>query len=156
MPFQLYELPKTDKTVMRKIKIIIIDDHLMTLQMMEKWLSGDGYEVISFSEPIRCPFSEKNTDECIKENKCADIYLTDFEMPTINGLELLEKQSQIGCKLDIRNKAVISGSVDEEMSKQIVKLGYTFFSKPIELPELSDWLMECKKRIDLSQPLSRV
>ena len=141
---------------MRKIRIIIIDDHIMTLQMMEKWLSMKGYEVIPFSEPIRCPFSEKNTDKCIKENKCADIYLTDFEMPHTNGLELLQRQSEIGCKLDIRNKAIISGSVDEEMKLQITKLGYTFFNKPIELSELSEWLKECEKRIDLSLPLSRV
>ncbi len=77
MTLQLYELPQSDKTVMRKIRIIIIDDNIMTLQLMEKWLSKKGYEVVTFSEPICCSFSEKNTDECIKENKCADIYLTD-------------------------------------------------------------------------------
>jgi DNA-binding NtrC family response regulator len=141
---------------MRKNKIIFVDDDSMTLELMGKWLSMRGYEVILFSEPILCPCNEKTTDKCIKEENCADIFLTDFKMPEINGLELLEKQSQIGCKLDIRNKAVISGSVDEELKLQITKLGYTFFNKPIELSELLDWLKECEKRIDLSLPLSRV
>jgi DNA-binding NtrC family response regulator len=116
----------------------------------------DGYEVISFSEPVLCPYNEKITDKCNKENKCADVFLTDFEMPQTNGLELLEKQSQIGCKLDKRNKAVISGSVDDEIKSKIRKLGYTFFDKPIELSELSNWLKECEKRIDFTQTLSKV
>ena len=141
---------------MRKIRIIVVDDHVMTVQMMETWLSREGYEVVPFSEPVRCPFSEEDSNECIKKSNCADIYLTDFEMPKINGLELLEKQSQIGCKLNIKNKAVISGAVDHELKVKIEKAGYTFFDKPIELTELSDWLKECEKRIDLSQSLSRV
>jgi DNA-binding NtrC family response regulator len=141
---------------MRKIRIILIDDHIMTLQSLGKWLSIGGYEVIPFSEPILCPYNEKITYKCIKANECTDIFLTDFEMPKINGLELLQKQSEISCKLDIKNKAVISGAVDEEIKLQIRKLGYKFFSKPIELSELSDWLKECEKRIDLSEPLSRV
>jgi len=156
IPSQLYKVPLSDETVMRKIRIIIIDDHITTLQSLGKWLSMEGYEVIKFSEPVLCPYTEKITDKCVKEYKCADIFLTDFEMPHVNGLELLQKQFQIGCKLDKNNKAVISGSVDEEVKSQIRKLGYSFFDKPIELPALSDWLNECKKRIDLSQPLSRV
>ncbi len=141
---------------MRKTKIIIVDDHITTLKMMEKWLSMQRYEVIPFNKPILCPYNETITDQCMKEENCADIFLTDFEMPETNGLELLEKQFQIGCKLDKKNKAVISGAVDEEMISQITKLGYKFFSKPIELSELSDWLKECEKRIDISLQLSNI
>lgn len=134
----------------------MIDDHITTLEMMEKWLSRNGYEVMPFNKPIRCPFSEPDSEQCIKENRCADIYLSDFDMPSQNGLELLQKQTRIGCKIDTRNKAIISGSVDDELKMQIRKLGYKFFDKPIELSELSDWLKECEKRVDLSQSLSMI
>ena len=141
---------------MRKIRIIVVDDHKQTLDMMERWLSRDGNEVIPFNEPMRCPLNAEDTNECFKETKCADIYLTDFEMPKINGLELLKRQAEIGCKLDIRNKAVISGSMDDELKSKVRKMGYRFFDKPIDLSEVKAWLKECEKRLDLSEQLSRV
>jgi hypothetical protein len=72
----------------------------------------------------------------------------------MNGIELLQKQSQRGCKLDKRNKSIISGYIDEDTNKEIQKLNYSLFDKPIELSELSCWLSECNKRIDLSIPLA--
>ena len=136
---------------MRKIRIIIFDDDVVTLRLLKILLTDRNYEVLSFNEPIICPIYEKNTGNCTKDNQCADIIITDFEMPKMNGSELLQKQSERGCKVDIRNKAIISGNIDNE--NVIKKLGYAFFKKPIELSELIEWLNECEKRVDLSLPL---
>jgi DNA-binding NtrC family response regulator len=138
---------------MRKIRIIIFDDDVVILHSLEKWLSKKDYEVLTFNEPQICPIYEKKTDNCIKGNLCADIILTDFKMPKMNGIELLQKQSQKGCKLNIRNKAIISGTMENETIKLIDKIGCSFFKKPIELSELADWINECERRIDLSLPL---
>jgi DNA-binding NtrC family response regulator len=139
---------------MRKLRIVIIDDDVLILHSLSRWLSKKGYEVLTFNEPQICPLDEKKTDNCIKENLCADIFITDCQMPKINGVELLQKQSQRGCKLSIRNKAIISGSTDDEVGRSIEKLGCSFFKKPIELSELHDWLNKCEKRINLSLPLA--
>jgi CheY-like chemotaxis protein len=138
---------------MRKPRAIIFDDHETTLLALKKWMSKRGYEVIAFNEPIICPIYEKKTESCIKENQCADIIITDFKMPRMNGIELLQYQSQRGCTLDIKNKAIISAYMDDENKKAIKKIGCIFFEKPLELSELSDWLSECEKRIDLLLPL---
>lgn len=138
---------------MRKFRIIIFDDDILILNSLKKWLSIKGYEVLSINEPHVCPLDEKKTGKCTEDNPCADVIITDYQMPLINGVELLQKQSLRGCTLDIRNIAIISGTMDNENVKLIKESGYSFFKKPIELSDLSNWLDECQKRVDLSQPL---
>jgi DNA-binding NtrC family response regulator len=138
---------------MRKIRIIIIDDDVVMLKWLSRWLSKKGYEVLTFNEPQICPLDKKITGNCNEENPCADIITTDYQMPELNGVELLQKQSQRDCKLTIRNKAIISGSMDDKNKKLFKGLGCSLFKKPVKLSELSDWLKECEERIDLSQPL---
>jgi len=139
---------------MRQRRIIIFDDDVIMLRTLDECLSSMGYEVLSFNEPVICPIYSRDSNDCTTENLCADIILTDYNMPKMNGIELLQKQSQRGCKLDKRNKSIISGYIDEDTNKEIQKLNYSLFDKPIELSELSCWLSECNKRIDLSIPLA--
>ena len=138
---------------MRKLKILIIDDEPMVLDSLNIWLSKRGYEVQTFIEPTVCSIYEKKTDDCSKENRCADIIITDYKMPRMNGIELLQYQSQRGCTLDIRNKVVITGYMDDEIKKVIEDMGCSFFEKPLELSLILDWINECEKHIDLSLPL---
>jgi len=137
----------------RKARIIIYDDDVQILNSFKKWLSQTGYDVVILNEPKICPIYSENSDNCTTEKLCADIILTDFNMPEMNGLDLLQKQSQRGCKLDKRNKAILSGYIEEDYKKEIQKSRYSLFSKPVELSELSFWLSECNKRVDVSIPL---
>ena len=138
---------------MRKLRVIIFDDEAIVLNMLKRWLSKKGYEVITFDEPTVCPILEKKTKDCMKENQCADIIITDFKMPRMNGIELLQHQSQRGCWIDISNKAIITAYMDNEVENAIEKLGCSFFEKPFQLSEISDWINDCEKSIDLSLPL---
>jgi YesN/AraC family two-component response regulator len=98
-----------------------------------------------------CPLYEKQTEQCDMAYPCADIVITDFEMPKMNGIELILRQAERGCMVNIKNKAVISGNLDEENRSKIAALGIAFFHKPMNFDELIDWLDACDKRIDLSQ-----
>jgi hypothetical protein len=69
---------------------------------------------------------------------------------------LLLKQAQRGCRVDVRNKAVMSGNLDEENQKKIKGLGHAFFSKPFKFPEFIAWIEDCETRIDLSKPVGIV
>ena len=77
-------------------------------------------------------------------------------MPHMTGVELLQAQSQRGCKLDNKNKAVLSGYVDQKSAKKIKELGCFIIQKPARIDEIAKWVDECEKRFDLSVSLEKL
>ena len=138
---------------MRKRRAVVIDDEEIIVHVLKDFLSTRSYEVLSYTRPVVCPMLDKKGNLCNTDYPCADVIITDFTLPGMNGLELLQEQLTHGCKLTRENKAVMSGYIDEEGHKQIKRLGYAFIGKPIEFSQLSAWLDECEKRVDLSEPL---
>jgi len=138
---------------MRKPRVLIFDDHAGIVRALEEFFTSRGYEVFSFTEPVGCPLYGGCEDCCNELLPCADIVITDFRMPRMTGIELLQRQAQRGCKLDIRNKAVMSASMHAEKEKAITDSGCAFLHKAALVPELLDWLSEREKHFDLSRPL---
>lgn len=141
---------------MRKPRIIVFDDDVVIVNMLENILVARGYDVLSYTEPVVCPLYERSADSCAKLEPCADVIITDFKMPIMNGLEMLQRQTQRGCKLDIRNKIIMSGHLTENDHQIIKDLECLFLQKPFTKAELSALLSECEKRFDLSQSLSHL
>lgn len=138
---------------MRKRRAVVIDDEEIIADLLKDIFTTRKYEVISYTKPIVCPLRNEKEGLCKTRYPCADVIITDFKMPLMNGLELLQEQSRHGCKLKRENKAVMSGFLDKESYRKIKQLGYEFIQKPIDCSKLSAWLDECEKRVDLSQPL---
>jgi DNA-binding NtrC family response regulator len=138
---------------MRKLRIMIFDDEKFILTLFKDFLTLQDYEVLTFSEPIVCPMFNHHTDSCSALSPCADVVITDFRMPGMNGLQLLEKQVRMGCALPIQNKALMSGHCAEALQGEIAGKGYVFFQKPVRLEHIKQWLRECEERSDLSAPL---
>jgi CheY-like chemotaxis protein len=140
---------------MRKRRVIVYDDEAIIAKMFKMFFSSLDYEVLVYNEPYSaCPVSNSPSEVCSKTHACADVVITDFQMPGMNGLQLLETQKKNGCKLTIRNKAIVSGYLENAQRRQIEQLGCAFFHKPLDFTALSAWLAECEQRIDLSQPLA--
>lgn len=140
---------------MRKPRVTIFDDEVFILSMLRDFFHMRGYEVLSYEDPTRvCPLFGAEGDACSYDSPCSDVMITDFNMPGINGVELLELQRKKGCRLSAQNKAVISGYIDERSRKKVREIGCRFFQKPFTLIALSEWLTECEKRMDLERPLA--
>jgi CheY-like chemotaxis protein len=152
-PLEYKEFIKSLSLKTRKPRVIIFDDEDLFENSLKKWLCQKGYETFTFRDSTACPIFETRTDSCMNENPCADMIITDFTMPEMNGIELLHYQSQKGCKIDNRNKAIVLGYMDDHLVKFMNESDYTFFEKPLNLSVISDWLSGCRKRIDLSLPL---
>ncbi|MDH4232170.1 MAG: response regulator [Nitrospirota bacterium] len=141
---------------MRKPRVMIYEDDIVTLNMLKRFFARRGYEVYSSSEPVVCPLYEipSDSDKCEQKNQCADVVISEFKMPKTTGIELFRRQLERGCNVDIKMKAITSVYSDEELLKMCRDLGCRFFEKPVELSDLSGWLTECEKHYDLSQPLN--
>jgi DNA-binding response OmpR family regulator len=138
---------------MRKPRAFIYDDDKGILRVLEYFFLLRGYDVSAHQRPVVCPI-DPGASRCPSPQACADVIITDFTMPELNGIDLLTCQSRRGCKIPTRSKALISGFVEERDMKRVRELGCVFFNKPFNLDELAVWLDEREREMDLSQPLS--
>ncbi len=138
---------------MRKRRVIVYEDEKVLQDFYTTFLTSLNYEVVVFPEPTICPLYSGKSDACTNIHPCADALITDFFMPRMNGVELIQAQAKRGCKLTPRNKALASGDIDKTLLQPILQLGCAYFQKPFPLSELVDWLAVCEKRIDIETPL---
>jgi YesN/AraC family two-component response regulator len=78
---------------------------------------------------------------------CADIVITDFNMPNMNGVELLKLQHDRGCAAQVENKAVMSAAITTQVKDEVDNLGCHFLEKPFKRADIKQWLEECAERI---------
>lgn len=138
---------------MRRLRMMIFDDEGPILSLFHDFFSARDHEVLTYLEPVVCPIYDHRSDSCPALSPCADVVMTDYKMPGISGLQLLEEQVRMGCALPIKNKALMSGHCDEALQAEIEGMGYVFFQKPLSFRAIRQWLNECRKRADLSRPL---
>jgi response regulator RpfG family c-di-GMP phosphodiesterase len=141
------------KQNIRKKRAVIYDDDDTILKVLKEFLSMRDYEVFTFQSPVICPLGEIEKNSCQKPYPCADIIISDFNMPKMDGITLFQQQLQMDCKVDVRNKAIMSGYLEEKHNKMLGELGVHFFQKPINFSDLTRWLDQCEQRINLYQPL---
>ncbi len=138
---------------MRRLRIIVFDDEEPILSLFREFFPASDYDVLTCREPVVCPFYDHRSDSCPALSPCADVVITDFKMPGMDGVRLLREQVRMGCALSIKNKAIISGHFNEAVREEIRAMGYVFFQKPLRFSAIRQWLRECRDRTDLSTPL---
>lgn len=123
----------------RPTRAIVIDDDPSLLFYIRQILQGRGYEVKTYESPAQSPLYKSPGCPCVLQGSCPDVIISDFNMPGLNGVELLERCKKKGCRC--RHLALISGNrLEEHQLIRLAKYGTRFFSKPLELDEFSCWL----------------
>jgi DNA-binding NtrC family response regulator len=121
---------------MNELNILLIDDEFPQLQSLKSFLSKRNMKVFTASD------GQKGLD--IIRNNAIDIVITDFQMPGLNGLEVLEKAKEINAELDI---ILISAYGTIERAVDIMKAGaFDYLTKPIDLTELERIINRLRER----------
>ena len=88
-------------------RILIFEDNDILRATLKYVLNERGYEVFTFSDPRFCQVYDSINHKCSFDHACADIIISDIDMPTQTGLELMKYRKQKGCKTKYR--ALMSG-----------------------------------------------
>ena len=121
---------------MRNSTILVIDDEADYLELMKGLLQQEGYpKIITEQFPL-------NVMPLLEQHKI-DLILLDVYMPKMNGLELLEKITQIYPQIPI----IMVTAVDElEIALKAIKLGaYEYITKP---PDTDRLFLTIKRALD--------
>ena len=126
------------------MKAVILDDDPVFLDVLREVLGWRGYEVEVYSSPESCPIYKDSSCPCTEAQCCPDVILTDFNMPSVNGIEFVEELRRKGCTC--KHIALIAGKTrDVSLREQAALLGLTFIPKPVRLQQFEGWLAEAER-----------
>jgi DNA-binding response OmpR family regulator len=133
-------------------RVLIFEDNDILRSTLKHILSERGYEVFTFTDPKMCPVYDLIDHDCPADDACADIIISDVNMPRKTGLELFEERQQKGCKA--RFRALMSGNWTDSDLKYAQELGCHIFHKPFDIKEMLRWLEDCTGKINPERKLS--
>lgn len=105
------------------MKILIIDDERSIRNSLKEILTDEGYDV---------DVAENGVQGCgMVEKEKYDIIFCDIKMPEMDGMEVLDKLTQMGIDAAI---VMISGHGDIDTAVECIKKGaFDFIQKPLDL-----------------------
>jgi len=133
-------------------RALIFDDEPEIRQVLWRLFDGRGYEVFTFPHPAICPLKQEDQCPCPMNQACADVILSDLNMPMQNGLVFLEEQINKGCRC--QNFTLMSRGISSEDMAKAESLGIKVFIKPFKLAEIINWLEQIEREIDPKRKLS--
>jgi len=134
-----------------KIRSLVLEDDACLRKLIVTLLKEKGHESYAFPDPSVCPVYLKKDCPCPLDYACADIMITDIQMPNITGLKFIENQAKRFCK--IPNKAMMSGGWTKLQEEEAKKLNCKIFRKPFDIDELLEWIDRCEKQINPKRKL---
>jgi len=115
-------------TSTQSMRVMIVDDSMANLMLVAKIVRGLGHEPVMFTDPLKAFADALRTP--------SDLVVSDFTMPGMNGLELVDRLRSAYGYEDVP-MVMISGSDDSAIRYQALDMGVTdFLRKPIDVAEV--------------------
>ena len=106
--------------------ILVVEDEPVQLEAISGFLSKQGYKVLQSSRPFDAL--------ALAREHAVDIVLTDFKMPEMSGVELLEALKKMNPGIEV---IIMTAYGSVESATQAMKLGAVdYITKPIDLRQL--------------------
>ena len=136
----------------RSYRILIFDDDELTRKLLWEYFDNRKYEVFTFSHPKSCALAELQSCACPIHQACADIIISDLNMPFMKGLDFLEQQIKKGCKC--KYFALMSADLTNADSERAKMLGIKLFNKPFRINEIEEWIKIVEAEISPDRALN--
>ena len=126
---------------MGNYRVLVVDDEADNVFVMKEIVSRDGYEVFTASN------GQEGLDVFL--DKSPEIVITDYRMPKMNGLELIERVKKIK-----RETVVIftSGVLNRNLVERAEMLGVLeCLEKPIQIRDLKATIEKAVREVELNK-----
>jgi CheY-like chemotaxis protein len=136
----------------KRMRILLFEDNNMLRSTLNRLMREHRWEVIGYPDPEGCPlrFAEKCT--CNRGRVCADVIVTDLQMPHVDGFTFVHDLLEVGCKVPFL--AMFTACEDAERLERAKSLGFAVFSKYDGLPTLLEWLIKVERQVDTNRFLT--
>jgi CheY-like chemotaxis protein len=127
------------------MKAMVFDDDPVICAFLCMVLRRRGYEAVAFPDAAYCPCPVSRGGTCSRpEGKpCADVIMSDIEMPKVDGLGFVEGQFRKHCRCS--HVALISGCWSESNVNRARQLPVKIMAKPASVAQVDAWLDEVEK-----------
>ena len=133
------------------IRVLIFDDDESIRNLLKTIVKKRGYEIFDYNNPSLCAIGINDKCDCGINSKCADIIITDINMPIINGVDFIKSLKEKGCK--VKNIIVISTVDNVKELKLFLGEHIRFLNKPFSIHELTSILDEFEQNINIEREL---
>ena len=111
----------------RSKRILLVDDDSLVLYLFKSILSEAGYFVVACTGGVEAVLE-------FRSKRRFDLLMTDFQMPTMNGIMLANLLTGVSRRLPV---LIVSGSPVEEIALwELWRKNWCFLSKPVNAPLL--------------------
>lgn len=127
-PLQMFQSAQEKQPQKHSTNILLIDDEPDTLFTYESYLSDEGYNVKTFSDPQE---ALKHFVQLPDPSSHYKLALLDIRMPKINGLQLFHKMKALSPKIKIMFCSALD--VAQEVASVMPDIDHEhFIRKPVE------------------------
>lgn len=118
---------------------VLLEDNKLYRDVMTEVLTENDFAVMAYPDPSQLL---SKCQICCSSGSapCADILISDNQMPGMNGHEFMAKIKLMGCKLPDHSKAIISGCWSDREYSQAQQLGCHIFHKATSIDVIYSWL----------------
>ena len=114
--------------------ILLVDDEKDILFLYREWLKSDGYQIVSFDNPIEA-LNYLNKNDNI--SNCS-LVITDYKMPQMSGLDLIKKIREKDSSNSNIKTMIVSAYVKDDLLKDnsYMKRIDKIIEKPVDVDTL--------------------
>ncbi|HPO05730.1 MAG TPA: response regulator [Candidatus Gracilibacteria bacterium] len=125
-----------------KVVFMLVDDEVHITEILKDGIEAfDLGEAIEFNSPTEAlKFVQKNTHLRI-------CMITDYKMPKMNGLELIQNSNQVHSKIKY---IMLSGMLNEKITQQLDSEKIPYLPKPISISKVIQTIQTVLRGEELS------